>query len=111
LTTSSYSGSGTCVMCCPATSITTTRSARTYLLVRTHRFIAPCKPSDASNRGLFSAAYTTNTHGFDLRRGQVFNKIKHCRRVATRDDLAVSYLAFVQLASMRLWLRVNESAF
>jgi transposase len=36
------------------------------------------------------------------------NKIK--RRVATRyDKLAANYLAFVQLASIRLWLRVNES--
>ena len=40
-----------------------------------------------------------------------FNKIKHCRRIATRyDKLAANYLAFVQLASIRLWLRVNESA-
>ena len=40
-----------------------------------------------------------------------FNNIKHCRRVATRyDRLAANYLAFVQLASIRLWLRVNESA-
>jgi len=32
-----------------------------------------------------------------------FNKIKHCRRVATRyDKLAADYLAFVQLASIRL---------
>ena len=39
-----------------------------------------------------------------------FNKIKHCRRVATRyDKLAANYLAFVQLASIRLWLRVSES--
>jgi transposase len=39
-----------------------------------------------------------------------FNKIKHCRRVATRyDKLAANYLAFVPLASIRLWLRVNES--
>jgi transposase len=39
-----------------------------------------------------------------------FNKIKHCRRVATRyDKLAANFLAFVQLASIRLWLRVNES--
>src|SRR5262249_49942240 len=38
-----------------------------------------------------------------------FNKIKHCRRVATRyDKLAANYLPFIQLASMRLWLRVNE---
>lgn len=35
----------------------------------------------------------------------------HRRRVATRyDKLAANYLAFVQLASIRLWLRVNESA-
>jgi len=40
-----------------------------------------------------------------------FNRLKHCRRVATRyDKLAANYLAFVQLASIRLWLRVNESA-
>ena len=40
-----------------------------------------------------------------------FNKIKHCSRVATRyDRLAANYLAFVQLASIRLWLRLNESA-
>ena len=40
-----------------------------------------------------------------------FNKIKQCRRVATRyDKLAANYLAFIQLASIRLWLRANESA-
>ena len=34
-----------------------------------------------------------------------FNRIKQCRRVATRyDRLAGNYLAFVQLASIRLWL-------
>jgi transposase len=39
-----------------------------------------------------------------------FNKIKQCRRVATRyDKLAANYLAFVKLASIRIWLRVNES--
>jgi transposase len=39
-----------------------------------------------------------------------FNRIKQCRRVATRyDKLAANYLAFVQLASIRLWLRVNDS--
>ena len=40
-----------------------------------------------------------------------FNRIKQCRRVATRyDRLAANYLAFVQLASIRLWLRLNECA-
>jgi transposase len=39
-----------------------------------------------------------------------FNKIKQCRRVATRyDKLAANYPAFIQLASIRLWLRVDES--
>lgn len=37
-----------------------------------------------------------------------FNKIKHCRRIATRCYIAANYLAFVQLASIRLWLRVYE---
>ena len=42
---------------------------------------------------------------------QFFNRIKQCRRVATRyDKLAANYLAFVRLASIRLWLAaVNES--
>lgn len=39
-----------------------------------------------------------------------FNKIKQCWRIATRyGKLAANYLAFVQLASIRMWLRVNES--
>jgi transposase len=34
--------------------------------------------------------------------GRFFNRIKQCRRVATRyDRLAANYLAFVQLASIR----------
>jgi len=40
-----------------------------------------------------------------------FNKIKQYRRVATRyDRLAADYLAFIKLASIRVWLRVYESA-
>jgi len=39
-----------------------------------------------------------------------FNKIKQCRRVATRyDKLAANYLAFIKLASIRVWLRASES--
>jgi transposase len=35
-----------------------------------------------------------------------FNKIRQCRRVARRyDKLAANDLSFVQLASIRLWLR------
>jgi transposase len=38
-----------------------------------------------------------------------FNKIKNCRRVATRyDKLAANYLALVKLACIRLWVRVYE---
>jgi transposase len=37
-----------------------------------------------------------------------FNKIKQCRRVATRyDKLAANCLAFIQLASLRKWRRKN----
>jgi transposase len=40
-----------------------------------------------------------------------FNKIRHYRRVATRyDRLAVNDLAFIRLASIEVWLRVDESA-
>lgn len=39
-----------------------------------------------------------------------FSKLKHFRRVATRyDKLAANFLAMVQLASVRLWLRAYES--
>lgn len=39
-----------------------------------------------------------------------FNKIKQCRRVATRfDKLAANYLAFIKLAAIRFWLRAYES--
>ena len=39
-----------------------------------------------------------------------FNRIKHCRRVATRyDKLAANYLAFIKLACIRPWLQVYES--
>jgi transposase len=39
-----------------------------------------------------------------------FNRIKQCRRIATRyDKLAANYLAFIKLASIRLWLRAYES--
>jgi transposase len=39
-----------------------------------------------------------------------FNKIKQCRRIATRyDNLSVNYVAFVKLVSIRIWLRAYES--
>src|SRR5450756_3254130 len=45
-----------------------------------------------------------------------FNRIKQCRRVATRyDKLAANYLAFIKLAAIRIWsvsythLRAHET--
>ncbi|MEZ5812476.1 MAG: IS5 family transposase [Rhizobiaceae bacterium] len=39
-----------------------------------------------------------------------FNRIKHCRRIATRyEKRAANFLAFVKLAAIRLWLSVYES--
>ncbi len=39
-----------------------------------------------------------------------FNKIKHFRRIATRyEKRASNYLAMIKLASIRIWLRSNES--
>ena len=56
---------------------------------------------------LFASARTYIVHAIEIER--FFNRIKHCRRIATRyDKLAANYLAFVQLASIRLWLRVYE---
>ena len=38
-----------------------------------------------------------------------FSKLKHFRRIAIRyEKLADNFLAMVQLASMRLWLRAYE---
>jgi transposase len=35
-----------------------------------------------------------------------FNKLKHSRRVATHyDKLAFSFIGFVQLATIRIWIR------
>lgn len=39
-----------------------------------------------------------------------FNKIKHFRRIATRfEKHAENYLAMIKLASIRIWMRHNES--
>ena len=39
-----------------------------------------------------------------------FNKLKHYRAVATRyEKHAANYLALIKLASVRIWLRHNES--
>jgi len=41
---------------------------------------------------------------------RVFNKIKHFRRIGTRyDKLAANYMAMIEFASIRIWLRAYES--
>jgi transposase len=41
---------------------------------------------------------------------RVFNTLKPCPAVATRDDKrADNFLASVKLASIRIWMRFNES--
>jgi hypothetical protein len=57
------------------------------------------------------------SNGLPVRHGAIcqsyerfFARLKHFRRVATRyDKLAGNFLATIQLASMRLWLRAYES--
>lgn len=39
-----------------------------------------------------------------------FNKLKQYRRIATRyDKLGATFLAFIQLAALRIWMRSIES--
>ena len=77
-------------------------------LVRHHGAWANIPPKRNRTETLWFSPYLYRARNLVER---FFNKIKHCRRVATRyDKLAANYLAFVQLASIRLWLRVNESA-
>jgi transposase len=76
-------------------------------LVRQHGAWANIPTKKKSDRGPVLQSVSLRARNLVER---CFNKIKHCRRVATRyDKLAANYLAFVQLASIRLWLRVNES--
>jgi transposase len=76
-------------------------------LVRQHGAWANIPPRSNRKEALSFSPYLYRARNLIER---FFNKIKHCRRVATRyDKLAANYLAFIQLASIRLWLRVNES--
>jgi transposase len=75
-------------------------------LVRQHGAWANIPPRSNRKDALSFSPYLYRARNLVER---FFNKIKHCRRVATRyDKLAANYLAFIQLASIRLWLRVNE---
>jgi transposase len=75
-------------------------------LVRQHGAWANIPPSSNRKEALSFSPFLYRARNLVER---VFNKIKHCRRVATRHDkLAANDLAFIQLASIRLWLRMNE---
>jgi transposase len=61
--------------------------------------------TDQKKAGLDNKSPTANLKKGRQSGGGFFNRIKHCRRVATRyDRLAANYLAFIELASIRLWL-------
>jgi transposase len=83
-----------------------------------------CDQSDAAKQASWRSACTRGVRRVNDRRvlngpylyrarnliERFFNKIKQCQRAATRyDKLAANYLAFVKLASIRIWLRANES--
>ena len=76
-------------------------------LVRQHGAWANIPPKRSRTEALCFSPYLYRARNLVER---FFNKIKHCRRVATRyDKLAANYLAFIKLAAIRIWLRVYES--
>ena len=64
---------------------------------------------DRSNRKQ-SHAFSPTLYRERNRVERFFNRLKHCRRVATRyEKLAANYLAMIKLATIRIWLRAYES--
>ena len=72
-------------------------------LVRQHGAWANIPPKRNRTEALCFSPYLYRARNLVER---FFNKIMHCRRVAPANKLAANYLAFVQLASIRLWLRL-----
>jgi transposase len=63
--------------------------------------VIPTKSNRKVQRAIDKASYAMRN-----RIERFFNKIKHSRRVATRyDKLQSSFLGFVQLATIRCWIR------
>ena len=63
--------------------------------------VIPTKSNRKVQRTIDKATYAMRN-----RIERFFNKIKYSRRVATRyDKLASSFLGFVQLATIRCWIR------
>ena len=64
------------------------------------------------DRGNAKAAHAFSHVLYRLRNRveRFFNKLKQFRRIATRyEKLAANYLAMIKLATIRIWLRANES--
>lgn len=79
---------------------------RQDLLVRGLLPVIPSNPSRTEPLPLDRALYRLRN-----RVERLNNKLKQLRAVATRyDKTAASYLAFVQLAASRLWLRFVHTA-
>jgi transposase len=63
--------------------------------------VIPTKSNRKIQRAISKAAYAMRN-----RIERFFNKIKHSRRIATRyDQLSNSFLGFVMLANIRIWIR------
>jgi transposase len=63
--------------------------------------VIPTKSNRKVQRSIDQATYAMRN-----RIERFFNKIKHSRRVATRyDKLQSSFLGFVQLATIRCWIK------
>ena len=83
-------------------SVTTNGASSKPMLPNKPRGITRCNPKDP----ICFSPYLYRDRNLVER---FFNKIKQCRRSRPYDKLAANYLAFIKLASIRLWLRVYES--
>lgn len=73
------------------------------------RNVDPVIPTKANRK--VQRAICRKTYAMRNRIERFFNKLKHSRRCATRyDKLATSFLGFVQLATIRLWIRFVHTA-
>lgn len=68
----------------------------------------PNIPSKANRR--WRACFSRVLYRERNRIERFFNRVKHCRRIATRyEKHAANFLALLKLAAVRLWLRHYES--
>jgi transposase len=88
----------------PTAPTTATRCARASTNAARGPTSSPCRDARIDRLSVHSSIATGNLVE------RFFNKIKHYRAVATRyDKRAENFLAGVKLASIRIWMRFNES--